>query len=175
MNQTMLFTAALVIAGCSSAPPTRIQAATQPAACTGGIVRSDAELQRYAHCRVIAGHLAVRGVTSLLPLRSLEQIDGTLRIEQTDRLYSLAGLERLRSVDTLDLRDNTALISGGALRALSHVRRTHLSNNPRLTKTYGLLDAIEKTGGDVYLSNNSGLSAEGVPESDVLAGAVAAR
>lgn len=175
MKPTNLFVAAAFIAGCSSAPPTGVRTAAAPPACSGGVVRSDAELQRYAGCRVVGGHLDLRGVSSLLPLHSLERVEGTFRIEQTDRLYSLAGLERLRSVDTLDLRDNASLISGGALRHLTHVRRTHLSNNPRLTKTYGILDALEKTCGDVYLSNNPGLSAEGVPESDVLAGAVATR
>jgi hypothetical protein len=173
MNRTVLLIGALAVAGCAAAPPAKIQTA-EPKACAGGVVRGDAELQRYTGCRSV-GHLDVRGVTSLLPLHSLERVDGTLRIERTDKLYSLAGLERLRSVDALDLRDNTALISGGALRGLSHVRRAHLSNNPRLSKTYGLLDAIRKTHEDVVLSNNSGLSAEGVPESEVLSNALAAR
>ncbi len=76
-------------------------------------------------------------------------------------------------MDTLDIRDNTALISGGALRGLARVRRAHVSNNPRLSKTYGLLDALEKGGSDVYLAHNSGLSAEGVHESGALSGALA--
>lgn len=174
MDRSVFFVAALALGGCSAGSHAGVRPAQATSACAGGVVHGDAELARYAGCRSV-GHLDVRGVSTLQPLHSLERVDGTLRIEQTDKLYSLAGLERLRSVDTLVVRDNTALISGGALAKLHHVRLTRVSNNPRLTKTYGLLDAIGKTGADLYLSNNSGLAAEGVRESEVLSGALAAR
>jgi len=174
MDRSLFFVAALMLGGCSASSHAGVHAARPTSTCAGGVVHGDAELARYVGCRSV-GHLDVRGVSTLAPLRSLERVDGTLRIEQTDELYSLAGLERLRSVDTLVVRDNAALISAGALGKLGHVRLTRVSNNPRLTKTYGLFDAIGKSGGSVYLSKNSGLTAEGVPESDVLSSAVAAR
>lgn len=175
MDRRVFFIVWTALMGCSAARQTAVRAAAPAAPCVGGAVAGDAELERYAGCRVIAGRIDVRGVTSLAPLRSLERVDGTLCIERTDRLYSLSGLERLRSVGTLEIRDNTALISGGALRGLDRVQRAHLSHNPRLSKTYGLLDAIVKGGGDVYLAHNSGLTAEGVRESEAPSATLALR
>ncbi len=175
MDRRIFFIAWAALMGCSAAPQPAVRSARPAAPCAGGVVASDAELSRYAGCRSIAGHLDVRGVTSLAALHSLERVDGTLRIERTDRLYSLAGLERLRSVDTLDIRDNTALISGGALRGLDRVRHSHLSNNPRLSKTYGLLDAIAKSSDDVHIEHNSGLTAEGVRQSEAPSATLALR
>jgi len=175
MVQKLFYGAFGLLMGCSAMPQPGVRAAHSVAGCEGGVVNQDAELARYTGCRVVAGHLDVRGVTSLAPLHALERVDGTLRIERTDRLYSLTGLERLRSVDMLDIRDNTALVSGGALRGLTHVRRVHVSDNPRLSKAYGMLDALAKSNADLYLSNNSGLSTEGVPQTATFTGALAAR
>jgi hypothetical protein len=175
MVQKLFYSAFGLLMGCSALPQTGARAAHTATSCKGGVVSQDAELVRYTGCRVVAGHLDVRGVTSLAPLHSLEHVDGTLRIERTDRLYSLAGLERLRSVDMLDIRDNTALVSGGALRGLTHVRRVHVSDNPRLSKAYGMLDGLAKSNADLYLSNNSGLSTEGVQQTETFTGVLAAR
>ena len=97
MVQKLFYGAFGLLMGCSAMPQPGVRAAHSVAGCEGGVVNQDAELARYTGCRVVAGHLDVRGVTSLAPLHALERVDGTLRIERTDRLYSLTGLERLRS------------------------------------------------------------------------------
>lgn len=163
MTRFILSAACALTFACSgtvSAP-----ARTQAVACGGGVVRSDAELERYRGCGEVSGDLAVRGVTSLAPLVSLRRVTGTLSIGETRRLYTLDGLEELRSVGTLELRGNAGLIHAGALGNLEDAGHATLTDNPRLSSTFGLLDGIERAGVTIEFSGNWGLIAEGVIES----------
>ncbi|HTQ03640.1 MAG TPA: hypothetical protein VMI54_07275 [Polyangiaceae bacterium] len=168
MTKQLLMLVCTLSAACSttSLPPARTNAPANASApsCAGGVAQNDAELARYAGCSAIDGDLLVRDVTSLESLGALEHMAGRLRIEHTERLYSLAGLERLRSVRELELRHNDGLISGGALRGLAHAERIELSDNPRLTRSYGFMQGIERSGARLDLSRNTGLTAEGVEE-----------
>ena len=130
--------------------------------CAGGVARSNAELTRYEGCARVDGDLAVVGVTSVNALASLEQVTGKLRIENTERLYSLAGLESLRGARELTLRNNARLISGDALRNLTQVGRVTISENPRLSAGRGLLRGLSQSGAEVLLEHNAGLAADGL-------------
>jgi hypothetical protein len=134
----------------------------EAASCAGGVAQNDAELRRYEGCREIKGDLLVRNVTSVAPLAALEHLDGSLRIEHTERLYSLTGLEHLKSARELVLRDNAGLICAGALSGLARADHVHIADNPRLSRAYGLMPALARSGASVDLNNNLGLEAEGV-------------
>ena len=80
---------------------------------------SDAELADLSHCGTIRGALRVTGqVTSLAPLASLVRVEGSLIIEALE-VTSLAGLESLRSVDSLEIR--SPVTSLAALRDVEQV------------------------------------------------------
>jgi len=165
MTKQFLMLVCTLAAACSSTNLPRALPATAAAtSCGGGVAQNDVELRRYAGCSEIDGDLLVRGVTSLEPLAALEHIAGHLRVEHTERLYSLAGLERLRSVRELTLAYNGGLISGGALSGLTHAEHVRISDNPRLTRNYGLMRGLEQSRARLDLSHNLGLSAEGVAE-----------
>jgi hypothetical protein len=162
MNRIALYLLCTVSAACSSAGVARTPATAHVASCGGGIVLHDAELAEYRGCRTISGDLALYGVTSLAPLASVRSVEGTLTIEHTSRLYTLAGLEQLRSVSRLEIHHNASLINAGALRQLEHVRQASVTHNPRLSTRYGFFDGMGRAGVDVELAHNSGLVAEGV-------------
>ena len=174
MNRIALYLLCTVSAACSTAGVTKAPATAHVATCGGGIVLHDSELQAYRGCRAISGDLALYGVTSLAPLASVHRIDGTLTIEHTSRLYTLAGLEQLRRVNRLEIHHNASLINAGALKNLEHVQHASVTHNRRLSTRYGFLDGMGRAGVDVELDHNSGLVAEGVttPMTD---GTVAAR
>jgi hypothetical protein len=163
MIKQFVLTLCALSAACSASgihqSPTRTAELT---GCSGGVVRSDAELVRYDGCERIDGDLLVVGVSSLAPLASLVQVNGELRIEHTQRLYSLAGLESLRGVRELELRDNAGLISGAAMRSLTQVGHLTIARNPRLSGARSLMHALEQSGAELELEHNAGLAAEGV-------------
>jgi hypothetical protein len=128
------------------------------------VVRSQTELERYDGCTAIDGDLLVENVDSLAPLEALESVAGGLRIERTNHLYSLSGLERLRSVRELKLSANRALINGGALQGLAHAQRVQVTQNPRLSRGFGFEESLARSGARIDLENNVGLSAEGMEE-----------
>lgn len=165
MTKQLLMLACTLPAACATTTlPRAVPAAAEPASCAGGVAQNDAELRRYRGCDRIDGDLLVRGVTSLEPLAALERVAGHLRVEHTEKLYSLAGLERLQSVRELTLAHNHGLISGGALSTLARAERVHVSDNPRLTRSYGLMRGLEHSHARVDFSHNLGLSAEGIAE-----------
>lgn len=165
MTKQFLMLVCTLSAACSTTNlPRALPAAAETANCAGGVAQNDAELRHYEGCTAIEGDLLVRGVTSLEPLAALEHLQGHLRIEHTEKLYSLAGLERLESVRELTLAHNDGLISGGALRRLTHAEHVSISDNPRLTRNYGLMHGLEQSRARLDLSHNLGLSAEGVAE-----------
>ncbi len=162
MNRIALYLLCTVSAACSTAGVTTPPATAHASSCGGGIVLHDSELQAYRGCRSISGDLALYGVTSLAPLASVRSIEGTLTIEHTSRLYTLAGLEQLRRVDRLEIHHNASLINAGALSKLEHVQQASVTHNPRLSTKYGFFDAMGRAGVDVEIAHNSGLVAEGV-------------
>ncbi|HEX5098874.1 MAG TPA: hypothetical protein VFV94_05210 [Polyangiaceae bacterium] len=172
MNRIILCLLCTVSVACSSVGVARAPAAPRTASCAGGIVLHDSELEAYRGCRNVSGDLALYGVTTLAPLASLRSVGGTLTVEHTSRLYTLAGLEQLRSVNRLEVNHNASLVNAGALRKLDHVRHVSVTHNPRLSTTYGFLDGMGRAGAEVDLAHNSGLVAEGVTEATP---AVAAR
>jgi len=174
MNRIILCLVCTVSAACSSVGVAHSPAAPHVASCGGGIVLHDAELEAYRGCRSVSGDLALYGVTTLAPLASVRSIEGTLTIEHTSRLYTLAGLEQLRSVERLEINHNASLVNAGALRKLDHVSRVSVTHNPRLSTTYGFLDGMDRAGAELDLAHNSGLVAEGVTEATP-GGTVAAR
>jgi hypothetical protein len=164
MNRIVLSTVGVLAMACSGGELGRAPATAQSTRCDGGLVMSDLDLQRFEGCREVSGDLALRGVTSLAPLASLRRVDGALRIEHTTRLYTLAGLEQLRRVSSLEIHHNAGLINGGPLRHLEQADYVAITRNPRLSTTFGFLDGIRHAGGDVDLVQNWGLAAEGVPQ-----------
>jgi len=162
MNRIALYLLCTVSAACSTTGVTKAPATAHAPSCGGGIVLHDSELQAYRGCRSISGDLALYGVSSLAPLASVKSIDGTLTIEHTSRLYTLAGLEQLRHVNRLEVHHNASLINAGALSKLEHVQHVSVTHNARLTTRYGFFDGMSRAGVDVELSHNSGLVAEGV-------------
>ncbi len=163
MTKQFLMLVCTLSAACSTTNLPRA-AHADVASCAGGVVQNDAELRRYEGCSAIDGDLLVRGVTSLEPLGALERIAGSLRVENTQKLYSLSGLERLKSVRELELRHNDGLISGGALHGLARAEHIEITDNPRLTRNYGLLQGLERSRARLDVSHNTGLTAEGVAE-----------
>lgn len=162
MNRIVLYLLGTVSAACSNVGVARAPTAPHTASCGGGIVLHDSELEAYRGCRSVSGDLALYGVTTLAPLASLHSVEGTLTIEHTSRLYTLAGLEHLRSVNRLEINHNASLVNAGALRKLEQVRHVSVTHNPRLSTTYGFLDAMDRAGAELDLAHNSGLVAEGV-------------
>jgi hypothetical protein len=174
MNRVALYLVCTVSMACSSVGVARAPAAPRAASCGGGIVLHDSELEAYRGCRGVSGDLALYGVTTLAPLAALHSVEGTLTIEHTSRLYTLAGLEQLRSVNRLEINHNSSLVNAGALRKLEQVHHVSMTHNPRLSTTYGFLDGVGRAGAEVDLAHNSGLVAEGVTEATP-PGTVAAR
>jgi hypothetical protein len=166
MIKQFLFVCCALSAACSAAGIH--QSAPRTAglvACPGGVVQNDAELARYEGCERIDGDLLVTGVSSVAPLAELVQVIGSLRIERTERLYTLSGLESLRGARDLELRNNAGLISGAALASLTQVGHVTVEQNPRLSGARGLMRSLRQSGAQIQLVRNAGLSAEGLGDS----------
>ncbi|HEY3496107.1 MAG TPA: hypothetical protein VGK73_15520 [Polyangiaceae bacterium] len=130
--------------------------------CPSGSVRGDAELERYASCTRVSGDLIVEDVTSLGALSELRRVDGVLRIQGTDRLYSLEGLDNLENVRELSLDKNRALINAGGLNGVARVNAVTITGNPRLTKSFGILNGLRERPSRLTITANAGLDAEGL-------------
>jgi len=161
-NAIVLAFGTLLSACSGSAVPGAAAPTSAAAACEGGSVRSDVELERYVHCTTIAGDLDVTGVTSVSPLHHLRSVEGTLSIRRTEHLYSLSGLESLRRVDILRIEQNRGLISIASLNALAHAEKVNIVANPRLSSSGGLMDGLKRIAAEITLVDNVGLRAEGV-------------
>ena len=68
--------------------------------CAGGVVSTAAGLQALRFCTVIDGDLELRGLNTsdYAPLRWINTIEGSLRIEDNAGLVSLADFRRLTAV-----------------------------------------------------------------------------
>jgi hypothetical protein len=163
LNKTIALVLASLLAACSSSGMSHLAPGSAAApACQGGVVHDDAELQHYAGCTSVAGDLDVEGVTTLSPLSDLRNVEGTLRIRDTTRLYNLAGLERLGHVTELFIERNRALISGASLNRLTQAQAVRIAGNPRLSRAYGLLRGLRAGSSALRIENNAGLTAEGL-------------
>ena len=149
--------------------------------CEGGRATNAAELERFAHCTDIRGNLQVGGVSTLAPLAALRSVSGSLTIENTRELDSLAGLERLESVKSLVLIANDALDDISALSGLESVSTVDIVGNANLRNLSGLANVeklerlrLEDNGiysmggleqlkevGDLLISNNQALISVG--------------
>jgi hypothetical protein len=159
---TLTLALATLTAACSTGTPEAVSIPSATDACPSGFVRGDAELERYTDCTRVAGDLVVEGVTSLQPLAELRQVDGALRIHRTERLYSLAGLEKLVNLQEISLRKNSALINAAGLNGVAQVFSVTITENPRLTKSFGLLKGLRMQPSRVTITANAGLDAEGM-------------
>lgn len=160
MTRTLLVLT-LALAACSRQVHPSAAPAAAARTCEGGAVRSDADLDRYAGCAVIAGDLDVRGVTSVEPLARVRAVEGALAIHDTRRLYSLTGLERLRAVGSLSIERNEGLISIASLNALTTAERVSVTKNHRLSRVHGFLSGLGPSS-EVSVIDNVGLRAEGM-------------
>lgn len=160
-KNTIALALATFAVACGSAPQRASTVASSPI-CPSGTVRSDAELERFRSCTRVAGDLTVENVSSLEALSDLRQVDGALRIQRTDRLYSLEGLESLENLRELSIHKNSALINAGSLNGVAQVYAVAIQDNPRLTKSFGLLNGLRMQPSRVTVRHNAGLDAEGV-------------
>ena len=163
IKNILLVAVGTLLAACSgSGLPHAAAPALGASACEAGSVNGDAELEQYARCTTVAGDLEISRVTSVKALEHLRSVDGTLTIRETDHLYSLAGLEHLRRVNVLRLEKNRGLISIGSLNALARAEKVSIVQNPRLSRTHGLMAGLRHAVAEVTLVDNLGLRAEGV-------------
>jgi hypothetical protein len=140
-NKILSTTAIATLAiGCAGRIPVATSVSpAPPVSCVGQKVENDDDVRRLARCTRVDGNLVVSGsVTTLEPLASVETVTGTLSVDSAPQLESLAGLERLRHVDSLLLKRNAELDDIGALHSLSEVRQISLTHNPQLDSLTGL-------------------------------------
>jgi len=198
----------LAVQGCA-AREAPVATAHAPFACEGGRITAEDYAASYADCAIIHGSLEVVGtsLSSLAPFANVQHISGSLIVRDNDRLESvvalgqlrsvqsieitgnpalasLAGLERIPSLDRLVLernglydtqgleglsevgalvvRKNPKLISLGGLSGLTRADSVEIVGNPRLCASLGMLPALREVKGELHVSRNVGLS-----ESDV--------
>ena len=98
-------------------------------------LRSDADVALLEGYEVIQGSVALlEGVSDLSKLYALEEITGSLRIEDTTTLASLAGLENVRIIGVdLGIRGRASPVSMGSTR-LSPSKDSR-SKTPSFSKT----------------------------------------
>jgi hypothetical protein len=156
---------ALLLNACAGAAHPQGASLPGRADCRGGSVHGDAELAKLEGCVSIDGDVRITNVTSLAPLASLKTVTGTLEVGPTHQLTTLAGLESLKSARSVVLEHNVALINARALNGLFDASRVHVSNNPRLSKSFGLLEGLAMRDAKLELSHNVGLEAEGLRSS----------
>ena len=160
-NHLFVLAFATLAAACSTTTE-RPALSASSRVCPSGIVRSDAELERYEGCTRVSGDLTVEGVSTLESLSELRQVDGALRIQHTRRLFTLAGLENLVNLSELSLRRNHALINARSLNGVRQVFHVTISENPRLSQSFGLLKGLAMQPDEISIAENAGLDAEGL-------------
>ncbi len=149
--------------------------------CQGDIVLDSQQDIDMFDCEVINGDLTIRGsgISSLEGLSSLQEIGGSLVIENLPQLTSLTGLENLvkincsltvsgnselTSLDELSslevlgsnlvIEENNNLISINALANVNQIRNLFIFNNPELTECCGIRDLIINATEGVLIGNN---------------------
>ena len=144
-------------------------------------VRTDADVAILEGYEVIQGSLGVfEGVTDLSALHALEEVTGSLRIEDTTTLPSLAGLEKvavigvdlgirgstltsldgldaLASVEGLSIEDTENLQDLSALANVQGLSRNLVVTNSNLESLAGL-DGLTEVRGYLNIQNASALS-----------------
>jgi hypothetical protein len=88
--------------------------------------------------RIVEGDLTISNRSSLDELAELEIVTGTLTIEGNTRLQNLEGLENLRAVGGLVVRENLSLATMDSLANLRHAKTVSIVGNPRLENLHGL-------------------------------------
>lgn len=137
MNHLSHFTAVTVLlaaaslGGCAAAPHSTA-AASSPIS-TPAAVRSAEQAPT-----IVEGDLDITNRTSLAGFENVEVVTGTLTIVGNTRLTTLDGLEHLRAVKHLVIRENLALTSVEGLSGLRHAKTVTLEGNPRLRDLAGL-------------------------------------
>jgi hypothetical protein len=170
-TKTIAFALTTLMAACStSGMPHATPASRTAVTCDGGSVTSDLELARYEGCTEVRGDLAISGVSSLEAMADLHRVEGTLSISETQRLYTLSGLESLAEVGALRIEHNRALINAHGLNGLTRAGAVVIAKNPRLSKRYGLLAKLSGSSTHLTITDNRGLMAEGVASAQTLVG-----
>ncbi|HEY8377258.1 MAG TPA: hypothetical protein VIK91_12245, partial [Nannocystis sp.] len=117
------------------------------------VVQTQGELQILAGCTHIAGSLKITGsVTDLSPLADLQLIGGSLYIEDLGekQLFSLAGLENLRHVRSIEL-EHLAVTSLEPLAGVTSLEGgLHLERLEALESLAGLHN-LEHVGGSITI------------------------
>jgi hypothetical protein len=176
MPETMtksLFTVtaiAFLVSACSGAAHPQGASIASRSSCHGGAIHDDAALAELAGCVSIEGDVSIANVTTLSPLASLRSVAGRLEIGPTHELTTLAGLENLESARSVVLEHNAALINARALNGLLATSRVQVGNNPRLSKSFGLLEGLALRDAKLELSHNVGLEAEGLEDTPARSG-----
>lgn len=118
-------------------------------------VRTDADVALLDGYESIQGSVGVfEGVTDLSPLHALEEITGSLRIEDTTTLPSLAGLESLRIIGAdLGIRGST-LVSLDGLNGLSAVEGLVIEDTESL-QDLSALAAVSGLSRNLVLTNSN--------------------
>jgi hypothetical protein len=88
--------------------------------------------------RIVEGDLDISNETSLERFENLEIVTGTLTVAGNTRLQNLDGLERLRAVKHLVIRENLGLTDIQGLHGLRHAKSVTIEKNPRLENLHGL-------------------------------------
>jgi len=144
-------------------------------------LRTDADVELLEGYEVIQGSLGVfEGVTDLSPLHALEEITGSLRIEDTTTLPSLAGLDSvahigadlgirgstltsltglgaLTSLEGLSIEDTEHLQDLSALASVPGFSRNLVVTNSTLESLAGL-DGLTEVRGYLNIQNTSSLA-----------------
>jgi hypothetical protein len=131
-------------------------AAVAPVECPAATLDSAAAVASYAACDSVEGDLRIVGtdLSDLTALQRLRSVSGTLEISSNPELETLSGLERLSSVQGLEIRGNIALSSLRGLEGLERMERLVIERNG-LHDTAGLSNLRQV--GDLAVVGNAKL------------------
>jgi len=156
---SIIVLATAFLGGCAG-----VTKSSTPTAAAASVV---AERAQSSSPSIVEGDLDITNQTSLERFENLEVVTGTLTIVGNTRLSSLDGLERLRAVKHLVVRENLSLTTLEGLSGLRHARSVTLEGNPRLENLNGLeglekLDRLVVTKNGIYCTRGlSGLTEAG--------------
>ncbi|HEV8547921.1 MAG TPA: hypothetical protein VGQ57_02815 [Polyangiaceae bacterium] len=103
--------------------------------------------------------LTIAGNPELTDLRGLGGLERVERLElRRNGFYRTLGLEHLRSVGELVVKENPNLVSLSGLNHVAVAGSLQISDNPRLSARLGLLPALESLRGELVVSHNLGVS-----------------
>jgi hypothetical protein len=125
--------AAASLGGCAAAPQSNAPVSS-PASTPAALGVSTREHSP----AIVEGDLDITNRTSLAGFENVEVVTGTLTIVGNTRLSTLDGLEHLRAVKHLVIRENLALTNVEGLSGLRHAKSITIAGNPRLRDLDGL-------------------------------------